>query len=364
MSPGSGRLPALSAGTLGSLVARTLLAAAALTAACAASAACETHVDPVMLVVENDSLTGQREDGGYTSGVRIEGFGATAAAPAVLDEFVERLAGSGLDTRCLPAQRQGGGQRSMFLLQEIHTPRMIELTGPQPGERPWAGYLALGRGWDVVGISDGTLVARRLELSLAVVGDASFARQSQELVHEVIDAAKPRGWDNQLRNRIGVELSYLERRRWGSERADLIGHAGATLGTIRSHALLGATARIGDVGCSMTTPGVLAHPIAIGGTLGAAACGSARHRPHVFAFAGADLRRVLRNELIEGEPRIGRSDVSAEPWVGDIRLGLAYGGTWWSISYTLIRRSNDLAGPPGTPSAVATFAGAVLTVDW
>lgn len=329
-----------------------------------ARAECRTHVAPLMLHVDNDSLTGTRTDGGYTSGVRIAAFGATGAAPAVLDDWVERLAGSTLQTRCLPDGRDGGGQRSVFLHQEIHTPHAIGVSGPQPRDRPWAGLAAVGRGWDVVGLDGGRLVARRIEVALVAVGDASLARQSQELVHEVIDAAKPLGWDNQVRNRIGVEASYLERRRWGTPRYDVIGHAGATLGTIRTHASVGATVRVGDTRCTFATPGQVAHPISVGGDIGEQACGSARRRPHFFAFGGIDLRGVLRNELIDGEPRVGRSEVRAAPWVGEARIGIAYGAPTWSISYLLVRRSNDLDSPPGAPSGVKTFGAAVLSVDW
>jgi hypothetical protein len=355
---------------------------------------CETRMAPVVLSIENDSLVGRRRDGGYSSGVRLEVFGGAAATYLRLDRWIETAATPGLATRCTPAGRAGGGQRSLFLQQQILTPRDIMQIAPQPDDQPWAAMVSMGRGWDVVGLSGATLVARRVELAVNVVGDAALGHQSQRIAHRWIDGDDPKGWDNQLRNRWGLSATVLERRRRslagrlpsgpgaGSASAslpgvtglpgDVIGHWGATLGHIVTDARLGATLRLGHTGCVLTTPGLIAHSIGLGGAAasdcpdasglhGGSRDGLGRHG---FAFVGFDLRRVVRNELLEGAPRVGTSTISAAPWVAELRLGVAWGDDDWSLSYALTRRSGEFRNGLGDRSRPATFAALVLAVAW
>ena len=344
---------------------------------------------PVLLSIENDSLTGQRRDGGYSSGVRLEVFGGPAATHWRVDGWIETAATLGLPSRCTPTGRDGGGQRSLFLRHELHTPRDISVIEPQPDDQPWAAMVTLGRGWDVVGLRGATLVARRVELAVNVVGAAALGRQSQRIAHRWIDGDEPKGWDNQLRNRWGLSATIVERRRRslasggqpGADAAggsipglagDVIGHWGATLGHIVTDARLGATLRLGRTGCVLSTPGLIAHSIGVSGAA-ASDCaeasgpdGGSRHGlgRHGFAFFGFDVRRVVRNELLEGTPRAGPSTISAAPWVGELRLGVAWGDDDWSLSYAVTRRSGEFRNGVGDRSSPATFAAVVLAVAW
>ena len=340
-------------------------------------AACRTRVAAIAALVDNDSFTGRRRDGGYTSGVRIEVPGGFASARSGVDAVIETALGSGFDTACTPS-RGGGGDRSWFLSQSIYTPQDITEPAPQPLDRPWAGMLTVGRGWESVGLRGDGLVARRLELAVSLIGDASLGRQSQRLAHRWISGDEPMGWDNQLRNRWGLSASYLERQRWrlapdASLPVDLVSHWGLALGQFVTQARAGAMLRIGDHGCTLATPGLVAQPIALAGSAAPDCAGSAsataaaeagpsgRHR---FAFIGFDLRRVLRQRLIEGEPRGGDNLVSAEPWVGDLRIGYAIGRRDWSLSYTLIRRSGEFRPRGGERCCSETYAAISLALTW
>ncbi len=333
-----------------------------------AGSGCLTRVLPVQLTVENDSLVGQRRDGGYTSGVRIEFFGGPAAARTGLDDAIETVAGVGLGNRCSSLTAAGGGQRSLFLSQELYTPSDLTRREPQPNEHPWAAMLTLGRGWDVVAVHGSTTVTRRVELGINLVGDAALGRQSQRIAHRWIDGDDPQGWDNQLRNRYGLMASVLERRMWPIAGGDVIGHWGLTLGQIVTQARLGALWRFGRTGCSLATPGLVAHAIAVGGTTARcddvmaasrAAAGSQR-----YVFAGFDARRVLRNELLEGTPRLGTSTIDAEPWVGELRAGFAWGEDDWLLTYAVTFRSGDYRNGLDRGPGPAAFAAITLAVSW
>ena len=338
-------------------------------------AGCRTRVQAIAALVDNDSFAGQRRDGGYTSGVRIEAPGGPGSVRTGADAWVELALTGGLDVVCAPS-RGGFADRSLFLVQEIYTPKLITETSPQPDDRPWAGMISIGRGWESVGLRGPSLVARRLELAVSVVGDASLGRQSQRVAHRWISGDEPLGWDNQLRNRWGVSASYLERQRWPVAPAahwplDVISHWGVTLGQIVTQARAGAMLRMGDHGCTFASPGLVSQPIALGGSAapGCSAAsgvtgdgGPAGH--HQFAFIGFDVRGVARNELIEGEPRRGGNRANAETWVADLRIGYAVGDRDWTLSYALIRRSSEFKSANGSRCCGETYAAISLALTW
>jgi len=47
-----------------------------------------------------------------------------------------------------------------------------------------------------------------MEIQLGIVGPASFAEETQSLVHELLASQRPNGWDNQLKNEPGLAIIY------------------------------------------------------------------------------------------------------------------------------------------------------------
>lgn len=74
-----------------------------------------------------------------------------------------------------------------------------------------------------------------VEVQLGIVGPASYAEETQKLVHELRDLDQPNGWDNQLENQPGLVIAF--ERKWLFHPVDTekigytaITHAGAALG--------------------------------------------------------------------------------------------------------------------------------------
>ncbi|MBN9426124.1 MAG: DUF2219 family protein, partial [Burkholderiales bacterium] len=149
---------------------------------------CRVDTPRQLVNVDNDSLTGLGIDSSYTSGVRIERFAGADSPGTPIDGWIERLTAGGLTDVCAPLDHAGGGLRSWYAAQDIYTPRNIRIAAPQPNDRPWAGALYFGRGWETVGTRGQRLVMRRFDLAAGVIGDASLARQAQRTVHRIIDA--------------------------------------------------------------------------------------------------------------------------------------------------------------------------------
>jgi len=309
---------------------------------------------------DNDLMTSRNIDGGYTSGIRIETFGKLLRHSTPIDELVDRIAGSRIGDPCVTVDAGGHGLHSWFIAQEIYTPASIQVAEPQPDDRPWAGVLYVGRSWEAIGRRGDALAARRIEMGVGFVGDASLARQAQERVHHVTGSDSPKGWDNQIHNRVAAAIRVLERRRWGDDHADFVAHAGGMLGTLQGYAHAGATLRYGSFGCEIATPGVVSHILRVSEVGG---CQRASNAARYFGFIGVDIRALAWNEVIDGRPRRGASHVRSKHLVGELRTGFSYGMGRWTITYLMAWRGAEFSAPdmPNPPSV--NYASIMLVYE-
>jgi len=150
--------------------------------------------------------------------------------------------------RLLPwFHREGEIRHGYALGHSMFTPSDIRNPDPDPGDRPYAGWLYVTAGL-------GIKADRRLDLfwlTAGIVGPASLAEQTQKLIHRIAGTDKPRGWDTQPGNEPGFILGW--RRSWralagatvlGNE-LDVSPHAGGSLGNVFTYANAGLTLRDG-----------------------------------------------------------------------------------------------------------------------
>lgn len=332
------------------------------TAGCPPPAAwgqCVVSGPSVLARIDNDLMAASNLDAGYTSGVRLEAFSRSMAKSTSLDDWVTRFADVGLADPCRSEAGTQGAMRSWFVAQEIYTPRNIEAAEPQPNDRPWAGVLYAGRSWESVGFQDRTLRARRIELGVGVVGDASLARQSQERIHSITGSQSPQGWDNQLHNRIAFALRVLDRRRWAADHADLTVHYGGMLGTLQGHLHAGTTVRYGHIGCELASPGVVSHALRVTGDGLCVQDNSTRF----YGFVGMDVKAVGWNALIDGQPRFGESHVDARHLVGEARAGVSLSTGRWTFTYLLAWRTSEFTLPGKSDLPSTNYAGITLSYN-
>lgn len=219
----------------------------------------------------------------------------------------------------------------------MYTPADIKIPNPPPDDRPYAGWL-----YGSIGLIAET--GRRLDqldLTLGIVGPASLAEQTQTIVHEVVGAPKPRGWDTQLKNEPGVILTYQRSwRRFVEETAlgntfDMTPHAGGAIGNVFTYANAGLTLRFGrrlphDYGPPRIQPSLP---------------GSGFFLPQNgfgwYLFAGVEGRAVARNIFLDGNTFRDSRSVDKEPLVGDLQLGFVL--TWSDVrlGYTHVLRTRE-----------------------
>lgn len=138
---------------------------------------------------------------------------------------------------------------SYGLSQSIYTPDNIEESELNEADRPYAGTLL----WHSKIRSYANNSSDSLGLTLGVVGPASLAEQSQTVIHTMIDATIPEGWDNQIDNEflLRIEGGHIERfyRYPFSDNFifDTSSYSELGVGNLRSDIGTGLTLRIGNM---------------------------------------------------------------------------------------------------------------------
>ncbi len=136
-----------------------------------------------------------------------------------------------------------GLSQSMYTPNDISEPELIE------NDRPYAGALL----WHSKIRHFAKNRANSLGLNLGVVGPASLAEQSQTIIHEMIGARTPEGWDNQLNNELvfRVDAEHIERfydhSFTDTTSFDISSYSEAGIGNLRSDIGTGLTFRVGNL---------------------------------------------------------------------------------------------------------------------
>lgn len=216
--------------------------------------------------------------------------------------------------------------------QEIYTPENTWTTELVTGDRPYAGWsygeVALrgerpATGGRRVGFDE-------IALELGVVGPASLADRTQELLHRETNVEMPRGWSHQLENELGTAVTYTRGLRFP------VGRGGAGFGHDFSPYVVGA---LGTVRTQL------------GGGLrlrsGRNLDGAAGSESGWHMFVDMSAARVARNLLLDGNSNGASHSVRREPVVTRVAAGLEYRGERFRLSLARERRSAEFVGQLG-----------------
>lgn len=300
--------------------------------ACAIASALPTEPPPgseIQLFVENDMLA--NTDRYYTNGIKL-GVGL----PFDLLQMPAAQVLRGFDP-----DNGDDVQVGLFLGQNIYTPRDITIAAPQPNDRPWAAWLYLG------GVAQRARNNRldTVEFDLGVVGPAALGEEVQKTWHRLIDTKEPRGWDNQSKTEPAFMISYLQKRRFGNEHADLILHGGGSLGTVMTHIRAGALVRLG-----WRLTGYGPDTIEPGGAMlhGTRAQGAKDYAGTSWSvFAGVDHRLVAYNIFLDGPVFRDGPSVDSRRHVRDLTVGFGVRVDRLRFSWTRVARSEEFRTAAG-----------------
>ncbi|MFY2765342.1 lipid A deacylase LpxR family protein [Arenimonas sp. MALMAid1274] len=331
-----------------------LISAACLPASALAQESCRQgssrDENPATITVRSDNdLYGRAgQDQGYTNGVAV-----TFVSPNLADLQQDP---------CLPAparwlnryltwlQPGGFDQQNMVLgLQHaIYTPTDGTRADLITDDRPYAGVATLSIGYNArTGDS-----LRTTHLRVGMVGPSAWGEGGQDAIHHVFGRDRFKGWDNQLRDEVVVQLVHerLWRHRpeprpsgWGW---DAVGHAGGSLGNLATYANLGGELRWGrylpdDFGSDPMRPA------------GENSAPAVRQRDGSqwawHLFAGLDARAVAHDITLDGNTWKDSHSVDRRTVVADLSLGIAVTKGPWKIAGSHVRRTREFNGQVERP---------------
>ncbi len=291
------------------------------------------------LTSENDLFGGT--DRNYSNGLRLERVRPANRLTPGLKWVANRIPVLDLKRTEL---RQG-----FALAHTIFTPEDITAVAPDPSDRPYAGWL--------YGSATAVATTRQcprcvtqdvLQVNLGIVGPSAGGKFVQENWHDLLRAIEPRGWESQLKDEPGLEITAQRMRQFGGPalpldlETDYAFHGGVTLGNVRTYAAGGGMARIGwDLSSDFGPPRIRPALAGAGVFKPGQAFGG-------YLFAGFEGRAVARDIFLDGNlwrdgPRVeDRRDL-----VADAQFGIALHQGDVQLAFTYVHRTEEFVAQSG-----------------
>jgi hypothetical protein len=316
------------------------------------------HPELYNFYFENDLFNDT--DSGYTNGVKFSWVSANLkdyTSDPCLPHWIRQL--NRLFENLHPGKYTS---RNMVVTagQSMFTPRDRSRTDLIPNDRPYAGWLYLGLGYNARDARQMDTV----EVNLGVVGPTALARQTQNFVHDLRSIPSFNGWENQLNNELGFQLVAERKHKvWNESRPglqfDAITHYGASLGNIRTYLNTGLELRAGsripnDFGTS---------PIRPAGDSNAPLEGPVTRRfsdGGLHAFISADARAVAHDIFLDGNTFSDSHSVDKKRFVGDLATGIAWQWQGGKITYARYVRSKEFV----TQENAHVFGSITLSLEF
>jgi hypothetical protein len=182
------------------------------------------------------NIWGNATDNAYTNGININYFYKTARpSHFFLNKWMPSAGDSSTDVY------------GLGITQLMYTPDDINNAAYQPNDYPWSGGLFAthtrysynaARHYDF-----------QTELVLGVMGPAALDRQTQDLVHHIINYLQPTGWGNQYRNALLLNVNLTAEKQLAAigSVVTIIGGAQVYGGTMQNGAAIYPLIRIGKM---------------------------------------------------------------------------------------------------------------------
>lgn len=267
-----------------------------------------------VLDIDNDSLLFRRDDGFYTSGLRL--------------------------TQSFRVRTEDGVHAVGWRIgQQLYTASDIKLLPEQITrfDHPYAGWI-YGGIFTQITHADGSEAA--LGFDVGCLGPCAGGEGTQKFLHRILAQPQPRGWDSQIKNEFGLVL-----------------HAGgrgprAMLGPdvdIRP----GLSVRLGNIFTDLCGEAVVrAGQLQPSGQAG-----------NLFGFLRAALRAVAYDATVQGGRFSDQEARTVKPrrWVHELELGVQWQRRQLGLRLSVVRRGNEIRGLPESFGAQNFFR---LAVSW
>ena len=309
----------------------------------------------VTLMEENDTVV--RTDRHYTQGLKITCL--ASEKPETNEGWVARTGRWLPQTGFEPETVRWG----ISLGQNIYTPSDISVATLMENDRPYAGFL-----YTSFSVQRRTYLPEHYaqmdhwQAVFGVIGAASFAEEAQNTVHRLRNIGEAQGWKYQLKTEPGIAMQYercwqLSTGQAHGWEAQVLPHAGASLGNVGTYGAAGGQVRAGwhiPGGFGVNT---IDSIVPLSGGLpidGSGPCFG------FYFFGGVEGRAVGYNTFLDGNIFQDSHHVTKYPLVGDLKFGGAFTFKYVDLVYTHTLRTKEYVGQPQTDS----FGSLALRVNW
>lgn len=248
-----------------------------------------------VLDIDNDSLKLNRDDGLYTSGLR----------------YAQRYALS---------NAQGTSVFGWRIGQELYTAADINLPPEQVGapDHPYAAWLYAGVFQEQ---HDSTGSQFRIGVDFGCLGPCAGGEATQDFLHGVLNQARPRGWDKQVKNEAGIVLyGEMTPVRWALGRhVDVAPTVHGRFGNIFTDAGAGMKVRFGRLN-------------------------RLPEQPTLHGFLRLDGRAVAYNASLEGGYFSSGNPHTVKPerFVPEAEAGIAWQDQSFGVLLSIVHRGNEI----------------------
>jgi lipid A 3-O-deacylase len=218
-------------------------------------------------------------DNAYTNGTRIDLFYTKKNKPRF---FVDRLMPKAGDSSI---NVYGWG-----ITQLMYTPNDIATSDYQPDDYPYAG--ALFATHTLYSYNPAKKFDLQTEIELGVSGPAALTKQTQTLVHRLINYQEPMGWGHQAKNALIINVNFTAEKQLAAYDGwlELIAGAQVSAGTMFNALSMYPELRIGKM-----------SPYFNGYISQYSKSRKGRNKLHAYVFAKPQPLLVLSDELLQAK---------------------------------------------------------------
>ncbi|MCF0055963.1 lipid A deacylase LpxR family protein [Dyadobacter sp. CY356] len=269
---------------------------------------------------DNDFLNvrGLGTDRSYTNGVRLDLF-YNKKKPARFS-ILPHAGAKSIDTY------------GWSVMQVMVTPEDISIPGYQPDDYPYSGALFVTH--SLSSYNKDKKYSFQTELIAGIRGPASFAEQTQKLIHRTIHDRKPMGWQNQTSSKILLNVNFTAEKQLAAFKGltEVMGGAKITAGTMMNSLTIYPLIRFGKM-----------NPYFNGFLSQFSKANGSNHKTQLYLFLKPKLTWMASNAILHGsiqhnsQPERDTKQVytpDVENFLGEVEFGTVINFGNFSITYT------------------------------
>lgn len=236
--------------------------------------------------------------------------------------------------------------------QNMYTPGDLRKTEHIKGDRPYAGMLYGGVGYEFFRDPESPW-SHYGELDFGVIGPGAMCKDTQTAIHKLLNCRQPMGWDHQLHNEFVVNGQWWTKYNWYlCDYVALVPRVGVLAGTIQDAIEGGCDLKIGWNMKQYRSSGDKESGNTMMFSAGNPSAKPWYEKLSCWIYAGIDERYYLYNHLLEGSMFNHKDDdlaVSIEHFVPEFRYGVVVRYDRFYFTYYACMRGDEYKGQKRAP---------------